>query len=208
MVSDWGDMATIRGRQSMRWAMVAALALAGVVLTASPAWAPHVPQLKVTPARVRAGEVVTVEGTRGYGFTNPVEVRFNSPEGPVLGTFKPDTQAYAAWGPATITIPPETAAGTYTLYATQRLADLETHIRGIPAKAAIEVIGTGGPPVLGPQLLQPGEEGSNELVENDGPSWGALVLVGLGVAGVGMFVAALGLVVANRRRAAETEEAR
>ncbi|HEV2809632.1 MAG TPA: hypothetical protein VGV93_04435 [Acidimicrobiales bacterium] len=192
---------------SKRLFLGTALAAVGLVATAGAAWAPHVPQLEVTPNRMRPGDQVVVAGTRGFGFTNPVEVRFNSPDGPVLGTFQPDKQAYAAWGPGPITIPADTQPGTYTLYATQRLADLESHIRGVPARMTIEVIGPGGPPVVGRQLLQPGEEGSAELLKEEGPSLGALLLVGLGVAGVGIFLAAMAVVAGNRRRGVEMERA-
>ena len=198
-------MANVRLRRWAELIVAASLAVVVLILTGSPAWAPHVPQLEVTPNRMRPGDQVVVAGTRGFGFTHPVEVRFNAPDGPVLGTFQPDRQAYAAWGPGPITIPADTKPGTYVLYATQQLADLESHIRGVPARMTIEVVGPGGPPVVGRELLQPGEEGSADLVRERGPSWGALVTVGLGVAGFGIFLAALAIVVGNRRRAGEME---
>ncbi len=198
-------MVGVRLRGPGRLGVAAALAVVALVLTGPPAWAPHVPQLEVTPSRMRPGDQVVVAGTRGFGFTHPVQVRFNSPDGPVLGTFQPDRQPYAAWGPAPITIPADTPPGTYTLYATQQLADLESHIRGVPARMTIEVIGPGGPPVVGRELLQPGEQGSTDLLRQEGPSWGALVIVGLGVAGLGIFLAAVAVVVGNRRRTAEME---
>ncbi len=191
-----------------RCALVVLLAGTAVLVPATAAWAPHVPQLNVTPAQVRPGEQVTVVGTRGYGFTNPVEIRFNSPDGPVLGSFQPDKQSYAAWGPGTITIPADTKAGTYTLYATQQVTGLETHIRGIPARATIDVIGPGGAPVLTRQAVPPGQRGASELVRNDGPSGVALLMVGLGVAGLAMFGAGMAALAASRRRAAEAEAVR
>ncbi|MGH9269637.1 MAG: hypothetical protein ACRD0D_15860, partial [Acidimicrobiales bacterium] len=118
-------------------------------LAPTAAWAPHVPQLVVTPAQVRPGDTVTVAGTRGFGFTNPVQIRFGAVDGPALGSFQPDTQPYAAWGPGTISIPAGTSAGAHVLYATQELSPVEKHIRGVPAQATIEVLGTGGRPVLG-----------------------------------------------------------
>ncbi|MDP1805778.1 MAG: hypothetical protein Q8K72_11465 [Acidimicrobiales bacterium] len=176
------------------------VALGGAwLLPVPPAWAPHVPQLTVTPAQARAGDEVAVVGTRGYGFTNPVEVRFNAVDGPVLGKFVPDNQPYAAWGPGTVRIPADTKPGTYTLYATQVLADLERHIRGIPVRAVIDVVGPGGVPVLARDLAVPGEEGTPGLTENEPPGLGSLVLVALAVGGVAM-LAAGGVAMAGRRR--------
>ncbi|MDP9419966.1 MAG: hypothetical protein M3P53_07445 [Actinomycetota bacterium] len=49
---------------------------------------PHVPRLLVEPVQVRAGETVTVTGNRPYGSTNPVEIHFDAPNGPLLGSFR------------------------------------------------------------------------------------------------------------------------
>ncbi|MGH9286056.1 MAG: hypothetical protein ACRD0M_10370, partial [Acidimicrobiales bacterium] len=147
------------------------------------------PQLVVTPAQVRPGDTVTVAGTRGFGFTNPVQIRFGAVDGPALGSFQPDTQPYAAWGPGTISIPAGTSAGAHVLYATQELSPVEKHIRGVPAQATIEVLGTGGRPVLGVPLTEAGPVGEAGLLKEEEVGTGPLVLVGLGVAGLAMFVA-------------------
>ncbi len=197
----------LRG-SGFRVAAVAVLAGLGVVVPATAAWAPHVPQLLIAPGQARPGDQVAVSGTRGYGYTNPVEIHLDAVDGPLLGSFRPDTQVYAAWGPGTITIPADTKPGTYTLFATQKLTEVEQHIRGVPARATIEVIGAGGPPVAGRPLVTPGDTGTNTLVKRHGPSGAAYVLVGLGVAGLAMFVAGVGSVVAGRRRTASAEAAR
>ncbi|MCA1691999.1 MAG: hypothetical protein LC733_07320 [Actinobacteria bacterium] len=179
---------------------LAVFAVVAVVLgTAGPAWAPHVPQLNVNPSRMRAGEEVSVVGTRGYGFTNPVEVHFNSPDGPVLGSFQPTNEAYAPWGPGTVRIPENTAPGTYYLWATQVLAPTEGHIRGVPARAAIEVVGAGGSPIVGAPVEQAGDPGVANLAREDSPSFGSFVLVGLGAAGLAALVAGVAAVMSTRR---------
>ena len=189
----------------------AALVLAGVVtiLGAGTAWAPHVAQLQVTPTQVRPGDQVSVFGPRGYGRTNPVEIRWDSETGPVLGTFRPDQQRFAQWGPGTVTIPADASAGRHVLVATQELPDADAGIRGIPARTVIEVLGPASIPVVGAPLSPPVEPRADgiEVADDDGVPVGAVVLVGLGVAGVAMFAAGTASAAA-RRRATETATAR
>ena len=136
-------------RRLVRSCVAAGGSAALLVLNAVAAWATHVAQLQVTPAQARPGQEVSVYGPRGYGPTNPVDVRWGSPTGPVLGTFQPNTEAYAQWGPGTVTIPADATPGTYQLFATQTLTPGETYIRGVPSQAAIQVVSaTGAAPVL------------------------------------------------------------
>ena len=102
----------------LRRAVFGVLVCGVVTVLGPPAWAPHVAQLQVTPAQVKAGEQVSVFGPRGYGKTNPVQIRLDSEAGSVLGSFRPDNQRFAQWGPGTITIPADTPAGRHTLIAT------------------------------------------------------------------------------------------
>lgn len=199
-------MKFLRTTTAARRVAVMGAVAAAVLLPASAAWAPHVPQLLVNPAQARAGDQVSVEGARGFGFTNPVEVHFNAPDGPVLGRFQPDTQTYAAWGPGTITIPADARPGTYTLYATQVLAENESHIRGIPARASLDVIAVGGTPVLGAPKAVPGDPGI-PLATKEPRSIGSLLLLGAGVGGAAMFLAGLATVVTGSRRPSKASEA-
>src|SRR5215213_11873865 len=97
----------IHRRISRGWfaAIACAAAGAGSLLRGSGAWAPHVAQLQVTPTQFKAGDTVTVFGPSGYGSTNPVEVRLDAADAPVLGSFKTSGSGFAMWGPATLTIP-------------------------------------------------------------------------------------------------------
>ena len=194
------------GVSTARRAVLGAV-IAGVVTAfgLSPAWAPHVAQLQVTPTQVRAGDTVTVFGPRGYGKTNPVQIRLDSETGPVLGSFQPDQQRFAQWGPGTVTIPPETSAGRHTLFATQDLPDADAGIRGIPARTVIEVLGPASSPVLGAPLSPPvgDRAGAVEVTEDDGVPVAGVLLVALGVGGIAMFAAGLASAAA-RRRSAET----
>lgn len=191
----------------LRSALLVVLAACFVVVPATAAWAPHVPQLQVTPSEVGPGQEVAVYGTRGFGFTNPVEVRFDTPDGPVLGSFQPTNEPYAPFGPGTVRIPERLAPGTYFLWATQVLSPAEKHIRGVPARATITVLGPGGTPVLGAEVAVPGDEGTPGFARDEGPSGWSLVLVGLGVAGLALFGAGL-VAVTSSRRAEPAPEAR
>ena len=173
-------------RRFVRPALVGVLAAAFTLVPATAAWAPHVPQLQVTPTQVQPGQEVTVLGTRGFGFTNPVEVRWNGLDGPVLGSFQPANEPYAPWGPGTVRIPDNLKAGTYYLWATQVLAPTEKHIRGVPARALVQVLGPGGVPAVGADLNVPGDAGTPGYTREGEPGLWALALVGLGVAGVAL----------------------
>ncbi len=185
----------------VRYGVRAVLVAAFLFASASPSFAPHVAQLQINPEQVKAGQEVTVFGPRGYGRTNPVEIRFGKVDGPVLGTFQPNEELYAMWGPGTVRLPEDLKPGVYDLFATQRLAPAETHIRGVPARGQIRVLGPGGPPVLG-EAPAPGfgEQPTVGLLEEKPVSNGAILLVALGVAGAGLFVAGLAAAVSSRRR--------
>ena len=172
----------------------------GVLATAVPAYAPHVAQMQVTPSTAKPGQEVTVFGPRGYGLTNPVQVRWGSVDGPVLGEFPTREGGFAMWGPGTVTIPADAKPGINHLWVTQQLAPTETHIRGVPVQTVIQITDANGTaPVIGEDtnaiLDRPAD-----LVEDDAVSGGTLVLVALGAAGVAMFLAGAAAVVAGRRR--------
>lgn len=169
------------------------------LFSAGTAWAPHVAQLLVEPRVVNPGDTVTVTGTRGYGSEQPVDIRLDSIDGPVLATFQTDEQFFAAFGPGEVTIPGDVEPGNHVLVATQVLDEEDSAIRGVPARAAIEVTGPGGEPALGAPLVEPVEPRPDELAEEEQAGLGSLVLVGVGVAGVAMFAAAMVALVAGKR---------
>ena len=194
-------------RPLVRTLLASGGAVALMVLAAAPSWAPHVAQLQVTPAQARPGQEVSVYGPRGYGPTNPVEVRWGSPTGPVLGTFQPNTESYAQWGPGTITIPADAKAGTYQLFATQNLTPGETYIRGIPSLASIQVVSaTGAAPVLsGPPPVAAEDQPVIGLEEEEETSTASLVLLALGVAGGALFLGGGAAILMARRPHATPE---
>ncbi len=189
-------------RLPRRWfaALAGAAGAAGVLLPVSAAWAPHVAQLQVTPSTFKAGDTVTVFGPSGYGATNPVEIRLDSADAPVLGSFKTSGAGFATWGPGTITIPADVKPGVHTLWATQKLEETEKLIRGMPTKTLVQVLNKDGSgPVLGIDTSPQLEARPTGLVEEKPVGTGALVLVGLGVAGVAMFAAGAAALMSSRR---------
>lgn len=127
----------------MAAAVIEVVALGMVVLaisSAMPASAAHVARLDVTPTQVAPGGQVTVAAapSGGYGDAE-VTVSWDSLDGPVLGTFPSDP-----FGPETVTIPADATPGRHVLIADQVVGEEGTGVRGIPARAAIEVIGPGG----------------------------------------------------------------
>ena len=186
----------------MRVTLVALFAGGLLLVSAGTAWAPHVAQLLVEPRAVSPGDTVTVTGTRGYGAEQPVDIRLDGIDGPVLGTFQTDDQFFAAFGPVEVTIPADISPGTYTLVATQVLDAEDSHIRGVPARAAIDVVGPGGAPAMDPPLVEAVEPRPDELAVGDEVGLGALALVALGVAGVATFAAAMVALVTARRSSA------
>ena len=188
--------------RTVRWGVRALLVSAFLLASATPSPAPHIAQLQISPAQVKAGQEVTVFGPRGYGRTNPVEIRAGSIDGPILGTFQPNEESYAMWGPGTVKIPENTPAGTFYLYATQTLAANETHIRGVPARGEVTILGAGGAPVLSKAPEVPlDEQPTVGLLEEEAVSAGSVMLVALGVAGAGLFIAGLAVAFSSRRRA-------
>ena len=199
------------GRNTRRWLTVAAGAAAagGVLLPVSAAWAPHVAQLQVTPTSFKAGDTVTVFGPSGFGATNPVEIRVDGADGPVIGSFRTSGSGFAMWGPGTVTIPADLKPGIHTLWATQKLEESEKLIRGMPTKTLVQVLNADGSnPVLGQDLTPQVEQRPTDLVEDKPVSTGALVLVGLGVGGVAMFAAGAAALMSSRRRPATAETVR
>lgn len=183
---------------------VSALALTLLLPTA--AWAPHVAQLIVEPTQVEPGGEVMVEGQRGFGREFPVEIRFDALDGPVLATIETDEQFFAAFDPQPVRIPSDVEPGTYLLYATQELGEGDGHIRGVPARAVIQVVGEGGSPAFSQPLAAPVEGRPANLAVEEGLDLGTLGLIALGVAGVALVAAAAVALVASRRGQPATQK--
>ncbi|MGH9224279.1 MAG: hypothetical protein ACRD2W_10990 [Acidimicrobiales bacterium] len=157
--------------------------------------AAHVARIDVRPVQVAPGGVVNVAGPPGWAPT-PVSIRWNAIDGEVLGTFPTTPGANASFGPGTVTIP-NGAPGIYELVGTQDIPAAQTAVRGVPARARIQVAPGGGSGAVPTQTGTPPLNALETLDEEDGASVPALALVGLGVFAVTL---ALGLLVGSALR--------
>lgn len=164
------------------------------------------PTLEVTPRQANAGSEVTLKGV-SYN-RNPVMVRFNSLDGPVIGTIQPTggSGTSSNWNlDGTVRLPADARPGNYVLVATQPSTDGK--LSQIPTRGLVSISGTTAPVVGAPLAPEPVERPVG-LVEADSVSTGAKVLAGLGVAGVGMFLAGIAALVASQRPAGAAAPAR
>ena len=178
-------------RTLCRSAALAFVCLVGATWFAAPAAARHnLSILRLGADEVRPGGVLSVSG---YSYTQPVSIRFNALDGPVLATLTPDSNNDIK---GEVTIPAETKPGSYVLFAVQGPPEKPTRL---PARARISVAGDGGGPVLGAPTGTI-EARSDDLLGVQRPSTGSLVLIGLGAAGVALFLAGGALLLGASRR--------
>jgi len=163
----------------------------GMAWLAPPAFARHnLSMLRLVPdLSVPGGDVAVT----GFSYTRPVSIHFNSINGPVLGTFTPDSNSDLR---GSVTIPADTKPGSYLLFATQDDAGKVTRL---PARARLTVAGGGGPPVLAGSVA-PEPRAAALARKGEETSTGSLVLSGLAGAGAALFAVGTMLVVATRRR--------
>lgn len=174
-----------------------AIGAAAAVFTAA-AWACIAgPTLEVVPRQPNPGSEVTLKGV-SYNH-NPVVVRFNALDGPIIGNIQPTggTGTSSNWKlEGTVTLPADAKPGNYVLIATQPSADGK--LTQIPTRGLVSISGTTAP-VLGAPLTAADGERPVGLAEGDSVSAGAMVLVGVGVAGIALFLAGMAALVAARR---------
>lgn len=190
-------------RKARRAGLLMCGSAVGVLLFAAVAWACiPVATLDVTPQQVRPGQEVTVSGVF-YGKKSPVVMHFNALDGPVLAEITPNKDGVIN---GKLTIPIDAEPGNYVLVATQEAVRGET-TWGVPSRGLVTVINDGGAPVVG-ALEAPPVARPAGLVTGESVGLGELVLVGLGVAGVGMFLAGMAAFFAARRAAPESVRVR
>ncbi len=192
-------------RSVRRWATAGLGAAAVGVLSAAAAWACVAgPSIFTSTISAKAGEEITVTGV-DFRSAQPVLIRFNAVDGPVLADLGAPRNNRVE---GTVTVPPGTAPGSYVLVATQTGPDGK--FTQTPVRAMLNVVGQGAPVMAATNPAVNDEARPTGLVTADNEiSGGTLALVGLGVAGIGMFVAGLAALFAGRRSSTpETARAR
>lgn len=190
-------------KKRLLFMMIAAGAL---LLPVATAWAcTNLASLNLSEANVSAGDTIDVTGTsfsslaqaspgEGGEAAEPVQLRWNSADGTVLGEFETDARGTFQ---GSIRVPADAAPGSYVLVATQNvIADAEEgDIRaayGTPARAAIHV---DAPPVAVRDVSVPamaaaaGSPGADAGLLSLG-AFAAMGLLALGLlaAGAGLFI--------------------
>ncbi len=186
-------------RFASRKMMVAiASAAAVVVVSAGVAWA----CVALVAFRVNGSGVVqpggTVEVFGGeFAARQPVHIRLDSPTGPILYTHpNPQPSTMTSQFTVQVPIPADISPGPHVLVATQEHYDMNV---GIPARAAFHV--NTSPPAAPIPV-----DRAVALSESDGPAVARYVLIALGVAAVGLVLAAVASMIAARRPASGQAE--
>jgi len=158
--------------------------------------------IEVTPGVVKPGQEVNWKGTF-FIKDEPVVVRWNALDGPVLATGVPpsaDNGLHGNWRfvEGTMTIPADVRAGSYMVVATQNPVR-GSNTWGVPARTVVQV--SDGSPLLGQPVGQSNLLRPDTLLTEDSISGGAIAVVALGAAGVAMFMVGIGLAFASRQPA-------
>ena len=184
------------------------LSLFGLGVSLSIVWAASAwacvsgPTTFVTPGSVKPGGQIKVTGVY-FNKEEPVQARLDALDGPVLATFQPGkgARSFGLEMEGTMTVPATTKPGSHVLVLTQR--DTAGKLVQTPSRLLLTVTDpAGATPVVGAPigLGDTGRPPSLVRTENDALSVGAMLLIGLGVAGLGMFVAGVAALAAGRRR--------
>ena len=190
------------GRRGARLAMVAVAGVACAFLAnAAAAWACVTgPTMLLNPTAAAPGQAVTLEGFNWNGGT-PIVVHWNALNGPVLGSFMPVDGRFDG-SPDRLTgsikIPADAKPGANVLIATQ--TGDNGKLSNVPVRSLVQVEAPGGLP-LGANPLAPVASGRTLGLARTHTSVSVvgLVLVGLGGAGVALFLAGSAIFLTIRR---------
>ena len=161
--------------------VVGLVAAAAFVVPAGLAWACVAPvSLTVANPSVQPGGTVNVS-FKEFAQGAPIEVHLDSPTGPLLATQVAPTSTMTSSSNLDVTIPAGTPFGTHFLVSVQNYHNMNS---GNIARATIYV-GT-----LPPATVVPAARPAHAAV-GSGPSGATLFLIGLGVAGALLLVAAM-----------------
>ena len=177
---------------------VAVLGVAGaVVMAAATAWAcVSGPSVNLSTTDAKPGQEVTAT-LRDIRKADPVQVRWNALDGPVLSSVTHDGSGNPIL--AKFTVPESAKAGNYVVIFSQTGSDGK--LTQMPVRALLNVSGANGSnPVVGAPVGSVEQGRPEGLVTTDtSVSTAAFLLVALGVAGIGMFAVGGAALLAGRK---------
>ena len=179
-----------------RWAIGGMSAVGAVVVAGAAAWAcVSGPAVNLSTINAKPGQEVTINGTN-FSKADPVTVRWNSLDGPVLATLDKPASGIVT---GKFTVPADAKAGNYVVILSQSSSDGK--LSQLPVRALLTVTPeNGAAPVVGKSIVSQDAARPVGLVStNNDISGASLALIGLGVAGVGMFFAGMAALFAGRR---------
>lgn len=182
----------------------AALAFA-VAATATASACISGPFVNLSSVEGKPGQEIDAVG-RDFPRKDSVIARWNGFSGEVIGDLGVPNSSNAVTGK--VTIPATAKPGSYVVLFTQTAPDGK--LSSVPVRAVFTVTPEGSAsPVLGAQLA-PQDTGRpvGLASSDDSVSFGALLLAGVGAAGVAMFLAGIASLMASRRAPAAPEAAR
>ncbi|MGH9277900.1 MAG: hypothetical protein ACRD12_07310, partial [Acidimicrobiales bacterium] len=159
-------------------------AAAAVVIAAATAWAcVSGPSITLTPANAKPGQTVDVT-MRDFRKADPIQVRWNDLNAPVMATFAADGSGNPIKG--TITVPDNAKPANYVVIFSQTAPDGK--LSQAPVRALITVTPpNGATPVVGaPVAATDTARPAGLVTDSNSVSAGTLVLVAVGVAGLGL----------------------
>ncbi len=175
-------------RSRRRWAVGVGAAMA-VLVPAGLAWAcVAVISLTTVSSTVQPGGTVTVIG-REFAAGAPVDIHLDSPTGPLLTSAPAPTTTMTSKFTWDVPIPANTPYGQHLLYAVQNYHNMNAAV-----PKSVIYVGTLPPAATGP-AARPAS-----LDVGSGPGASSLVLLGLGVAVVGLLVAGAWSLAAGGKR--------
>ena len=178
-----------------RWAAGVIIAGTAAMIPAGMAWAcVGLVSLTASPTLVQPGGNVTLVG-KEFAPGVPVDIHLDSLTGAVIATVPPATVGgMNTQFTANVVLPVNISQGQHVLIATQQ----EHYMNGgSPARATITV--GSATAVAAPGARPIG------IITSSGPSAGSLVLLGLAVAGAGLFVGGVATAATSHRRRPQTE---
>lgn len=179
-----------------RWAIGGLGAVAAVLIATAAAWACVAgPAVNLSTVSAKPSQEIQVSGTN-FQKPEPVTVRWNALDGPVVATLPAPASGTVS---GAFTVPAGAEPGSHVLIVTQ--SNAEGALTQTPVRVLLTVTGEAGAhPVGGASVpARTADDGVLRVPSGD-DSLGALslVLVGLGVAGAGSFVAGAAAVFAGR----------